>query len=45
MFVKKSGMKLSYMKDKTGRVIGFEKLNLSAVKPTHLKVAFETITA
>ena len=40
-----TGDEVILMKDKTGRVIGFEKLNFSAVKPKHLKVAFETITA
>ena len=31
------------MKDKTGHVLGFEKLNFEVVKPDHLNVAFETI--
>jgi hypothetical protein len=31
------------MKDKSGRVIGFEKLNFSVAKPEELRVAFETI--
>ena len=38
-----TGDEVVLMKDKTGRVIGFEKLNFSIVKPKHLQVAFETI--
>jgi hypothetical protein len=33
------------MKDKTGRVIGFEKLNFSVSQSDRLRVAFETVTA
>jgi hypothetical protein len=33
------------MKDKSGQVIGFEKLNYSVPKPAHLQVAFETVAA
>ncbi len=33
------------MKDKAGKVIGFEKLNFTTDKPKHLQVAFETIAA
>ena len=33
------------MKDQTGKVIGFEKLNFSIAKPKHLQVAFETVAA
>ena len=33
------------MKDRSGRVIGFEKLNFSVPKPAHLQVAFETVAA
>ena len=32
------------MKDKTGHVLGFEKLNFEVAKAEHLNVAFETIT-
>ena len=32
------------MKDSSGRVIGFEKLNFSLAKPEPLRVAFETLT-
>jgi hypothetical protein len=32
------------MKDKSGRVIGFEKLNFTAAKPGPVQVAFETVT-
>jgi hypothetical protein len=31
------------MKNKTGKVIGFEKLNFSAEKPVNFQVGFETI--
>lgn len=31
------------MKDKAGKVIGFEKLNFSAAKPQPLHVAFEAV--
>lgn len=31
------------MKDKSGRVLGFEKLNFEVTKPDELHVAFETI--
>jgi hypothetical protein len=31
------------MKDQSGAVIGFEKLNFQVAKPKHLQVAFETI--
>jgi len=40
-----TGDEVVLMKDKTGRVIGFEKLNFSIAKPKHLQVAFETIAA
>jgi hypothetical protein len=33
------------MKDKSGRVIGFEKLNFTNVNTKHMQVAFETVTA
>ena len=40
-----TGDEIILMKDKTGKVIGFEKLNFSTVRPEHLQVAFETIGA
>ena len=32
------------MKDRTGRVIGFEKLNFSVSTPDQLQISFETVT-
>ena len=40
-----TGDEIVLMKDKSGHVIGFEKLNFSIPKPAHLQVAFETVTA
>jgi hypothetical protein len=40
-----TGDEVILMKDKVGRVIGFEKLNFSVTKPKHLQIAFETIAA
>ena len=40
-----TGDEVVLMKDKAGKVIGFEKLNFSIAKPGHLQVAFETIAA
>ena len=40
-----TGDEVILMKDKDGKVIGFEKLNFSIAKPKHLQVAFETIAA
>jgi uncharacterized protein YuzE len=40
-----TGDEIILMKDRAGKVIGFEKLNFSAAKPKHLQVAFETIVA
>ncbi len=40
-----TGDEVILMKDKAGRVIGFEKLNFSIVKSKHLQVAFETVAA
>ncbi len=40
-----TGEEVILIKDKFGKVIGFEKLNFSIVKPKHLQVAFETISA
>ena len=31
------------MKDKTGHILGFEKLNFEVARPEQLRVAFETI--
>lgn len=38
-----TGEEVVLMKDKAGKVIGFEKLNFATEKPKHLQVAFETI--
>ena len=40
-----TGEEVILMKDKSGQVIGFEKLNFSVTKPETLRVAFETVTA
>ena len=40
-----TGNEVILMKDKSGRVIGFEKLNYSFSKSEQLRVAFETIAA
>ena len=40
-----TGDEVVLMKDKTGKVIGFEKLNFSIANPKHLQVAFETVAA
>ncbi len=40
-----TGEEIVLMKDKDGRVIGFEKLNFVVPKPSHLQVAFETVAA
>lgn len=40
-----TGEEIILMKDKTGRVIGFEKLNFSVANPKRLTVAFETVGA
>ena len=40
-----TGDEVILMKDRAGHVIGFEKLNFSAVKPEPLRVAFETVAA
>jgi uncharacterized protein YuzE len=39
-----TGDEVILMKDKAGRVIGFEKLNFSTLKSEQLRVAFETMT-
>jgi hypothetical protein len=40
-----TGDEVVLMKNKAGRVIGFETLNFSIAKSKHLQVAFETIAA
>ena len=40
-----TGEEVILMKDKTGRVIGFEKLNFSVAKSEQFRVAFETLAA
>jgi uncharacterized protein YuzE len=40
-----TGDEVILMKDKAGKVIGFEKLNFSNASPKHLQVAFETVVA
>ena len=40
-----TGEEVILMKDKSGRVIGFEKLNFAIPKPGHVQVSFETVTA
>ncbi|MBU2610183.1 MAG: DUF2283 domain-containing protein [Chloroflexi bacterium] len=40
-----TGDEVILMKNKSGQVIGFEKLNYLVPKPSHLQVAFETVTA
>ena len=40
-----TGDEVVLMKDISGKVIGFEKLNFSNVRPKHLQVAFETVAA
>ena len=39
-----TGDEIILMKDRTGRVIGFEKLNFSVPAPEQLRVAFETVS-
>ena len=39
-----TGEEVILMKDKSGQVIGFEKLNFSVSQPEPLRVAFETVT-
>lgn len=39
-----TGNEIILMKDKTGKVIGFEKLNLSIPAAKELRVAFEAIS-
>ena len=40
-----TGDEVILMKDKFGRVIGFEKLNYDVPKPAYIQVAFETVLA
>ena len=40
-----TGEEVVLMKDRTGRVIGFEKLNFSVADSGHLRVDLETTTA
>jgi uncharacterized protein YuzE len=40
-----TGDEVVLMKDKSGRVIGFERLNFSLSKSEKLQIAFETIAA
>ena len=40
-----TGDEVVLMKDQSGAVIGFEKLNFQVTKPAHLQVAFETVVA
>jgi hypothetical protein len=40
-----TGEEVILMKDKAGRVIGFEKLNFSLQESANLRVAFETVAA
>jgi hypothetical protein len=40
-----TGEEIILMKDRAGKVIGFEKLNFSIADPRHLQVAFETVAA
>lgn len=40
-----TGRDIVLMKDKEGQVIGFEKLNFSVPKSSHIQVAFETVAA
>lgn len=39
-----TGEEIVLMKDKDGKVIGFEKLNFTAQTAEAMKVAFETVT-
>jgi Protein of unknown function (DUF2283) len=38
-----TGDEVILMKDRTGRVIGFEKLNFAESTPDHLRSSFETV--
>jgi len=43
--VEETGEEVVLMKDKSGQVIGFEKLNYQLPRSSRLNVAFETIAA
>ena len=45
VIAEETGDEVVLMKDISGKVIGFEKLNFSSVRPKHLQVAFETVAA
>lgn len=38
-----TGEEVILIKDKSGKVIGFEKLNFILAKPKHLQIVFETV--
>ncbi len=40
-----TGDEVVLMKDKSGRVIGFEKLNFAAAGDNPMQIAFETVSA
>ena len=40
-----TGDEVVLMKDKQGKVIGFEKLNISFARPETVRIAFETLAA
>jgi len=40
-----TGDEVILMKDKEGKVIGFEKLNFTIADPKHIHVAFESVAA
>lgn len=40
-----TGDEIILMKDKSGTVIGFEKLNFKPTQPKHLQIAFEIVAA
>jgi hypothetical protein len=39
-----TGDEVILMKDRAGRVIGFEKLNFTAATPEQLRIPFETVS-
>jgi uncharacterized protein YuzE len=40
-----TGEEVILMKDRNGKVIGFEKLNFTIANSKHIQVAFETVVA
>jgi len=40
-----TGEEVTWMKDKTGQVIGFEKLNFTLQDSSDVRIAFDTVTA